>query len=95
VVDDAHVSHWAGVWGKRGVRLSHVDLGGCALMTDAAVSAISRHLGASLRSLTLANCPRITDVALLALAKHAQGLEELDIQGCVEVSSQVRVDMHA
>ena len=69
----------------RGRGLTHLDLSGCALVSDVGVRLVLK-ANPNLRRLHVARCPRITDATASAVALNCPEIARLDISECVLVT---------
>eukprot|EP00899_Mesostigma_viride_P005619 jgi/Mesvir1/15058/Mv14708-RA.1 len=65
--------------------LEHLEICGCAQLTDAALGALLARCR-RLRTLDLTGCASVTDACLTAVAEYCRQLRCLDLKGCIRVT---------
>lgn len=86
-VSDDLLGQLGRAWASRGIRLQHIDLSGCQLLTDRGLLGLLEAFSGGLRSIKLNACSHITDRALASIRKHSPDLRCLEVAQCINCTS--------
>lgn len=79
--EELYLEDVLGPAGAQGLRLAHLDLSGCPLVTDAVLASLSAQHGPTLQRLMLSGCGEVTDEGLQHIAAHCSHLTQLSLSG--------------